>query len=415
MNDRGRQSVAGRLIARLFFLATLLLSVQVLSAVRAEDAFLMHRDVFTGGSDRPEGYRLFRLPSIVVHKEVVIIFAEGRENRRDDPGTSDSMDIVYKRSEDGGLTWGSLQVLADGTDHYPDLPKSNVAYQPTTVLDNDHGYSRLFTFYNRAQTRPFYRYSDDLGLTWSEEISFLERINNRPESFKKLSVNLASGVRMSDGKLVIPMNTVLPDDPAGTNRPSVAYSDDHGATWHYGGHSAPGANEHQITEVFNGNASRLYSSSRRDGRSQNSRRINYGIYNENTGQWDWGCNSTPVDGNGSEIMANAVSAGVERYTQANVNGETISRLLLTIPHGKNSAGLFTRRDLSVYVSTDEGSTYDRPRVLLSGLAAYSDIANVNGDRFLVAWERDPAGSHGFITLTMANRHFLDSHPTLNPD
>ena len=372
---------------------------------------LTHKDVFIGGKDKPEGYRLFRIPSIVAYEGIVMIFVEGRKNSRKDPGPSDAIDIVYKRSEDGGDTWSSLKVLADGHTS-TSVPNARVAYQPTTVMDTKGGRQRIYLFYNRAHLSPFYRYSDDLGLTWSQEVGFLPALINKPPGVKKLTVNLGSGVQMEDGKLVIPTNTILSDDSNTHNRPSVVYSDDHGVTWKYGGHSEAGANEHQLTEVFIDGQSRLYSSSRQDARSVNTRRVNYGKFNHTTEQWDWTDSSTLLNERNTEIMATPVSAAIERYTRAAGCCESTNRLLFVIPQGKNASGQLGRYDLAVYVSTDEGRHFDKPRILHSGQASYSDIANVDGDRFMVAWERgnDGGESAQFVTLTTANRKFLDCYP-----
>jgi len=63
---------------------------------------------FVGGK---EGYAVYRCPTLAVSTNgTVLAFCEGRVNSHQD---EDDMDVVLKRSTDGGRTWGPLQVLAN--------------------------------------------------------------------------------------------------------------------------------------------------------------------------------------------------------------------------------------------------------------------------------------------------------------
>lgn len=58
------------------------------------------------------GYNTYRIPAVVTtRKGTVLAFAEGR---RDGAGDSGDIDVVLKRSSDGGCTWGPLEVVAAG-------------------------------------------------------------------------------------------------------------------------------------------------------------------------------------------------------------------------------------------------------------------------------------------------------------
>src|SRR5687768_17367303 len=63
-------------------------------------------DVFTSG----EGdYHTFRIPALLAtEKGTLLAFAEGRVKGRGDAG---DIDLVLKRSADGGKTWGKLEVV----------------------------------------------------------------------------------------------------------------------------------------------------------------------------------------------------------------------------------------------------------------------------------------------------------------
>jgi len=63
-------------------------------------------DVFTSGT---EGYHTFRIPAMVrTNDHTLLAFCEGRKTSRSDHG---DLDLVLRRSTDGGKTWGSLQLV----------------------------------------------------------------------------------------------------------------------------------------------------------------------------------------------------------------------------------------------------------------------------------------------------------------
>src|SRR5439155_16806874 len=64
-----------------------------------------------------KGYSCFRIPAIVKStRGTLLAFAEGRVH---DCGDAGNIDLVVKRSTDGGLTWGPLQIInhGDGNTH----------------------------------------------------------------------------------------------------------------------------------------------------------------------------------------------------------------------------------------------------------------------------------------------------------
>src|SRR5215210_997528 len=82
--------------------------------------------LFTANTD---GYVSYRIPVVITGaRGTLLAFAEGRKN-----GTSDTgdIDVVLRRSKDGGKTWGPLQVVVDdGTD---------TVGNPCPVLDRKTG------------------------------------------------------------------------------------------------------------------------------------------------------------------------------------------------------------------------------------------------------------------------------------
>src|SRR3954447_4127513 len=65
-------------------------------------------DLFRAGEG---GYKLYRIPGVVVTKAgTVLAYCEARKSDRGDWGT---IDVLLRRSTDGGKTWGDPQKVAD--------------------------------------------------------------------------------------------------------------------------------------------------------------------------------------------------------------------------------------------------------------------------------------------------------------
>ena len=73
-----------------------------------ESAFFEERDVFVSGHDR---YHTFRIPAVTVsNRGTVLAFCEGRKKGIRDSG---DIDLVLKRSFDGGVIWEPMQIIWD--------------------------------------------------------------------------------------------------------------------------------------------------------------------------------------------------------------------------------------------------------------------------------------------------------------
>ena len=69
-------------------------------------------DIYQKGQD---GYACFRIPAIVQSKAgTLLAFAEARKNSCSDTG---NIDLVVKRSEDGGKTWSRIITVWDDGDN----------------------------------------------------------------------------------------------------------------------------------------------------------------------------------------------------------------------------------------------------------------------------------------------------------
>ena len=76
-------------------------------------------DLYISGS---EGYHTYRIPALLLSKKgTVLAFCEGRKTGRGDTG---DIDMLVRRSEDGGKSWGKQQVIWNDTVAYHDNQKS---------------------------------------------------------------------------------------------------------------------------------------------------------------------------------------------------------------------------------------------------------------------------------------------------
>ena len=113
---------------------------------------------------KTNGYACFRIPAIVrAGNGMVLAFAEGRVA---DCGDDGDIDVVLRRSTDGGKTWGPLQVVSDGN--------GSTHGNPVPIVDNRTGRIVLVTTHNGAapctngcDRDPYVQTSDDSGATWT--------------------------------------------------------------------------------------------------------------------------------------------------------------------------------------------------------------------------------------------------------
>jgi len=227
-------------------LAVLLLAP--LAALHAKDLPKIPLDSvpFTGGK---EGYACYRCPTLAVSsKGTVLAFCEGRVNSHKD---EDDMDVVLKRSSDGGRTWGPLQVLAsDGRN-----PCKN---QCPVVLPS--GRILLVWLWNkwipaekeRTTREVFVIHSDDDGVTWSKPRSITRSVYEPDWQWYGTGPCHAIVKRSEPHKrrIVVPAR----HNAKGMKMVShVIYSDDGGETWHIGGSvPRPQTTESTVVELSNG-------------------------------------------------------------------------------------------------------------------------------------------------------------------
>lgn len=326
--------------------------------------------VFKSGSD---GYHTFRIPVIVrATNGDLLAFAEGRKNGSGDAG---DIDIVLKRSQDGGRTWGPVRLVQD---EWSDPTAKVTIGNPTPVVDqfDTHHRGRLWLVFTRNNARFFVTSSDDHGQTWSRPRE-ITATASRPEwtwcaSGPVHAIQLTRGKHV--GRLVIPCDHNM--GKGGSTGSHLVYSDDHGGSWKLGAvdtHAAADPvhpDECVAVELVDG---RIYVNMRDENGSSAATRA--AAYSSDGGE-NFDAPFVAEPSISSPVVQNSMLRFAARDQGAAEN------LVLYCGPGDPKA----RRDLTVRVSRDEAKTWQRPTVIHAGPAAYCDLVKLNDREFGVLYE-----------------------------
>jgi sialidase-1 len=339
----------------------------------AADGQPISTDVFTSGKD---GYHTYRIPAIVKSaKGTLLAFCEGRRESRRDWG---DIDLLLKRSRDGGRTWSASITVAD---FGPDTIGN-----PAPVVDRRTGTIWLLLTRNpgdlaEKQVQPgqsghtrtvWVTHSRDDGLTWAKPADISATVK-LPE-WSWYATGPVNGIQLRSGRMVIPCDHVRGD--VSRRYSHVIYSDDGGKNWKLGGSAGPFCNESTVVELTDGSLML----NMRSYAGKNRRAVSI----SRDGGLSW---SDPV----------LDDALIEPVCQAS---------LLRIGKGRNSALLFSnpaateRMNMTVRLSRDEGKTWSKSRSVHAGPAAYSNLIEGKGNTVGLLYERGDAGSYERITYAM---------------
>lgn len=322
---------------------------------------------------REPGYACFRIPAIVrTTAGTLLAFAEGRVLNC---GDAADIDIVLRRSTDGGRTWGPLSVVNEGG--------GDTHGNPVPLVDRETGRVLLAETYNTGRTdaagcgvpcdrRPHLQYSDDDGLTWSAPRDLSGDL--RPAHWNSWyatgpvhGVQLARGAH--SGRLVFGVNAETWDGGRVTaNHAALAVSDDGGENWRIG---AIDTWPVPAGGPFRQKPSELTLAELADGSLLVSGREQDGI--------DLGHRTQTVSRDGGDTFA-APFRAIPDFATPQVQGALLrlgDRLLLSAPADPDR-----RRTMVVRSSYDGGATWesvDRATVVTRDWSGYSDLAALDDE------------------------------------
>jgi sialidase-1 len=324
--------------------------------------------LFTSGQGQ---YHTYRIPSLIRAGQTLLAFCEGRRGGRGDAG---DIDLLLRRSADGGRTWNAPQVVWDDGPHTCGNPCPVVDERTGAIwllltwnLGEDHE-AQIIAGTSQDTRRVFCCHSRDQGRTWSRPEELTPRVK-RPD-WTWYATGPGAGIQLErgphQGRLLIPCDHI----EANTNHyySHVIYSDDGGATWQLGGRAPrPGVNECEVVELEDG---RLCLNMRNYDPARRARQVAFS-----------------ADGGHTWTDQDFAPALIEPICQASL------RRLRWSQGGRPGALLFSnpasageRVDLTLRLSVDEGRTWPHSRVLHRGPAAYSCLCALEGGRAACLYE-----------------------------
>lgn len=370
------------LVSRAIPLALLLsLAMQLGGRRSLADAEPLQAPLFRPGDS---GCASFRIPALLAGPgKVVLAFAEGRKGGLSDSG---DIDLVLRRSLDGGETWGAIQVVLD------DGP--NTVGNPCPVLDQSTGTIWLpFTKNLGADTEraimertskrsreAWIMRSDDAGATWSEPAEITASVKR--EDWTWYATGPGCGIQLKSGRLLIPCDHALAGSKA--YRSHVIYSDDHGKSWALGGSPGEKTNECQAIERSDGAVllnMRSYEGGHRRAVSLSA---------------DGGMTWSPPR------LDDSLLEPVCQAAMIRIDGEGEGRRIVLF---SNPASV-KREKMTVRRSRDDGETWPDARELWPGPAAYSSLARLPDGSIACLYERGEKIPYESIVLARFSLDWL---------
>ncbi|MES2064385.1 MAG: sialidase family protein [Bacteroidota bacterium] len=350
--------------------------------------------VFRSGA---EGYRSFRIPAITkAPNGDLLAFAEGRVN---DGGDFGNIQIVLKRSTDGGKHWGALQVAASN-----DTLQTGNAAPVVDRTDPAYPKGRLFLFYNTGNApenavrkgkglrEVWYKTSTDNGLTWSAPVNITLQVHKPKQPQVNSAYNFAAdwrsyantpghAIQLAAGKywgrIYIAANHSAgePQKHYADGRAFGYYTDDHGKTFKLSDEvNMPGGNENMAVELT---GSKLMMNIRNQLGNIKQRII---AVSSNGGQtWD----TTYFDAHLPDPVCQGSILNL---------GKRKGKAIVAVC---NDADTLYRDNLTLRISFDEGETWKQNYVIAKSPAgyqgdfsAYSDLVPVDEKHIGILYEKD---------------------------
>ncbi|MFJ3584966.1 exo-alpha-sialidase [Streptomyces sp. NPDC090127] len=354
---------------------------------------------------RTEGYTCFRIPALVTTRSGdLLAFAEGRVSDCQD---ATHIDIVMKRSRDGGAHWEPLTVIAGASDT---LANGN----PVPVVDAVTG--RVSVMYaastwtpatpkNKRGKRTLHVLNSvDGGATWTGGAALPHLVD---PDWTWTSIGPGHGIQLGrgqrHGRLVIPGE----HENAERAGAQLYVSDDGGLTWSTGAfHDAttavPFPRELSVVERTDGT---LYVNARSSAECGfNERRLSAVV--TDGGASFTAAGFTPVAG----LDSPPVYGSLLRLSATDTGGAD-DRILFSAPLRSGGSTVEDRRDLTLRSVDEKGAWSANGTVVVPGLAGYSDLTLTAPKTVGMLYETAQSTPHGSIRFTAFTADDLDENQT----
>lgn len=351
------------------------------------------------------GYAQYRIPGLVVtSKGTLLAYCEARKGI-----TSDwvAIDVLMRRSTDGGRTWSDPQKVANppaGITKNPVAlaqklagPDDLTINNPVAIVDRQTGSIHLL--YCVEYARCFHVRSDDDGVTFgppTEITATFERFRS-DYPWKVLAAGPGHGIQLANGRFVVPVWLSNGEGGHG-HRPSmvsVVHSDDHGKTWERGdvvvNHPNPlNPSETAAVELSDGRVMLNI-------RNESEPRLRaYSISPDGAKAWsDFGFDKQLPD---------PICFGSLVRLPRQPGHDKIRILFSNLDNAKNR----DRKNLTIRLSEDDGQTWPVSKALVPGESGYSDLAAGDDGTIYCFYEEGRAGKVPFNPRVLLLSRFSEA-------
>jgi sialidase-1 len=291
---------------------------------------------------------------VTTTKGTVLAFAEARRNNCGDAG---DIDLVVKRSSDGGKTWSALQMVWNDSSNtcgnpapIVDAKTGNIILLSTWNLGTDHE-KDIIKQTSKDTRRIFVLSSTDDGNTWSTPNEITKDV--KQENWTWYATGPGNGIQVKKGKYKGRLIVACDHIESQSNKyfSHAIYSDDHGKTWKLGGTTPQDkVNESTIAELSNSNL------------MLNMR--NYGITR---------ARQVAISKDGGKTFSDI-------YIDSTLIEPVCQGSIISFSSGKkttlafsNPANTISRSAMTVRISYDDGKTWQMKKLLYAGPSAYSNL------------------------------------------
>lgn len=344
-----------------------------------------HSDVLFRKGDN--GVHTYRIPALVQANDgSIVVFAEARKNSGSDTG---DIDLVARRSTDGGKTWSDIVTVWDDGE--------NVCGNPCPVVDRETGRIILLSTWNNGKDtekaiharesedtrRVFVIHSDDNGVTWSDAKEITASVKD-PE-WTWYATGPCHAIQLQKGKykgrIIVPCNHGV--FGKGTES-HVIYSDDNGETWAVGG--CPGVgNESTVAELRNGDIMLNMRGPRDEDRIEKGAARLVAVSRDAGLSFD-----APYPE--PELIEPVCNASIVNYTR---KGRLTNTLLFSNPDNMTK-----RVKMTIRQSDDSGRSWKSVCTLSELHAAYSDLLVLDNGDVAIFYETGPETPYDTMTFSV---------------
>jgi sialidase-1 len=323
------------------------------------------------------GSRNWRIPAICTLPDRTLLMACDRRkyNEADLP---EDIDIVSRRSMDNGRTWSEPVTIAQGTGRKQGFGDAAlVVCRNGDVVCVFVGGNGLFASTEADPIKSYVCRSKDSGKSWSEpeditaQLWGSQAVNSTCRNYRASFFGSGNGLRLTRGAHAgrIMFAAAMCRNGNNTLDNFVVYSDDDGHTWQVSDRAYSGGDEAKLMELVDG---RVLISVRQSG----ARGYNHSADGGET----WG-----TQGRWECMKTNACNGDMLRVA-ATDRGDSLNILLHSVPNSME------RRNVSIFVSYDEGDTWQDPVLLFDGPSVYSSLTRLKNGSIGVLLEENPAGA-----------------------